>query len=123
TFQIIKATIGDLQLRDKPLRYTYSFTAQQYAKRAGDLILIRPRVVGNKALDVLEKKEPRKYAVEFEGPRHDTDTFEIKVPAGYEVDDLPPPADVEYSFGSYHSKTVAEGNVIRYTRTYMINEL
>jgi hypothetical protein len=27
--------------------------------------------------DLLETKEPRKYAVEFEGPWRDTDTFEI----------------------------------------------
>jgi hypothetical protein len=36
------------------------------------------------------------------------------------VDELPAPADVEYSFGSYHNKTLAEGNVLRYTRTFEI---
>ena len=41
TFQITKATIGDLQTREKPLRYNYSFTAQHYAKLAGDLLLVR----------------------------------------------------------------------------------
>ena len=58
----------------------------------------------------------------FEGPRHDTDAFEITLPAGYEVDDLPPLTAADYSFGSYHSKSVAEGNVIRYTRTYEIKK-
>jgi len=33
------------------------------------------------------------------------------------VDELPPPIDVDYSFGSYHSKTEAVGDTIRYTRT------
>jgi hypothetical protein len=39
------------------------------------------------------------------------------------VDELPPPTDVDYNFGSYHSKTVAEGNVLKYTRTYEIKQL
>jgi len=51
---------------------------------------------------ILEKKESRKYPVEFEGPRKDTDRMEIALPEGYQVDELPPPTDVEYSFGSYH---------------------
>jgi len=53
----------------------------------------------------------------------DTDTFEIALPAGYEVDDLPPPVDADYSFASYHSKTEANGDAIRYTRTFEIKEL
>jgi hypothetical protein len=49
-------------------------------------------------------KRATKYPVEFPGPRHDNDTFEITLPAGYQVDELPAPTDVEYAFGSYHSK-------------------
>jgi hypothetical protein len=61
--------------------------------------------------------------VEFEGPERDTDTFEIALPPGYEVDDLPPPVDAEYSFASYHSKTEARGNVVRYTRVFEVKQL
>jgi hypothetical protein len=80
-------------------------------------------VLGEESSGLLETKEPRKYAVEFPGPRLDHDTFEIALPAGYEVDELPPSADVDYSFGSYHSKTVAEGNTLRYTRSLEIKQL
>jgi hypothetical protein len=31
--------------------------------------------------------------------------------------------DVDYSFGSYHSKTEASGNVLHYTRSVEIKEL
>ena len=44
-------------------------------------------------------------------------------PAGYEVDELPPPMDVDYSFGSYHSKTEASGQMLHYTRSVEIKEL
>ncbi|HEY4978987.1 MAG TPA: hypothetical protein VII25_07490, partial [Candidatus Acidoferrum sp.] len=87
------------------------------------LLLVRPRVIGSQSSDVMEKKEPRKYPVEFEGPVRNVNSFEIELPAGYEVDDLPPPIDVEYSFAAYHSKTEVKGNVLLYTRTFEIKEL
>ena len=122
-YEITKASIGNLDLRDQPFQYTYSFVVPAYAKKAGDLLLVRPRVLGQKSSDLLEKKEPRKYPVEFEGPQRDADKVEITIPEGYQVDELPSPVDVEYAFGSYHSKAVVEGKVIRYTRTYEIKEL
>src|SRR5882762_3634448 len=123
TFQITKASVGNLQLTDQPFMYNYSIVAQNYAKTAGNLLLVRPRFIGNKSTDLLETKEPRKYPVEFDGPSRDTDTFEITLPAGYEVDDLPPPVNADYSFASYHSKTEVNGNTLKYTRTFEVKEL
>jgi hypothetical protein len=123
SFQITKASIGNLHVQDQPFVYNYSFTAERYAKPAGNLLIVRPRVIGLKSSDILERKEPRKYPVEFDGPQKDVDVYEITLPAGYEVDDLPPPSDADYSFASYHSKTELQGNVLRYTRTYEIKEL
>ena len=122
-FQITKASVGNLQTTDLPFVYNYSVVAQNYAKTAGNLLLVRPRFIGNKSSDLLEKKEPRKYPVEFEGPSRDTDTFEISLPPGYEVDDLPPPVDADYSFASYHSKTEVSGSTLKYTRTFEVKEL
>src|SRR5713226_3392034 len=123
TFKITKASIGNLQTTDLPFIYNYSIIAQNYAKPAGNLLLVRPRFIGNKSSDLLETKEPRKYPVEFDGPSQDTDTFEITLPAGYEVDDLPPPVNADYSFASYHSKTEVNGNTLKYTRTFEVKEL
>jgi hypothetical protein len=123
TFQIIKATVSNLNQTDQPFEYHYSLVAENYAKMAGSLLLVRPRVLGTKSSDILETKEPRQFAVEFPGPARDTDTFEIAIPAGYEVDDLPPPINAEYSFASYHSKTEVSGNTLKYTRTFEVKEL
>ncbi len=123
TFQITKASVGNLQLTDQPFLYIYSVVAANYAKTAGNLLLVRPRFIGNKSSDLLETKEPRKYPVEFDGPSQDTDTFEITLPAGYEVDDLPPPVNADYGFASYHSKTETNGNTLKYTRTFEVKEL
>ena len=123
TFQVTKATVANLQENKFPFEYRWSFVASNYGKLAGDLLLVRPRVIGIKTSDLLETKEPRKYTVELPGPSRDTDTFEITLPPGYAVDDLPGPVDADYSFASYHSKTEVEGNVLKYTRTFEVKEV
>jgi hypothetical protein len=123
TFHITKATVVNLKQTDQPFGFNYSFEAESYAKNAGGLLLLRPRVLGRQSSALMETKEPRKFPVEFDGPERDTDTFEITLPAGYEVDDLPPPVDVDYGYANYHSKTDSTGNVIHYTRTFEVKDL
>ena len=122
-FQIAKATLVNLDHTDQPFGFNYTFQSTNYAKTAGNLLLIRPRVLGNDSSGVLETKEPRRFPFEFRGPLRDTDSFEIALPPGYEVDELPPPMDVDYSFASYHSKTEASGQTLHYTRSMEIKEL
>jgi len=122
-FQITKASLLNLDQTDLPFGFKYTFTSDNYAKAAGNLLLVRPRVLGSKSSGILETKEPRIFPLEFEGPSQDTDSFEIALPPGYEVDELPPPMDVDYSFASYHSKTEATGNVLHYIRSVEIREL
>jgi Domain of Unknown Function with PDB structure (DUF3857)/Transglutaminase-like superfamily len=122
-FQITKASFSNLNQLDQPFGYQYSLVAQNYAKTAGNLLLLRPRVLGSYSSDLLEKKEPRTYPVEFDGPTNNADTIEIALPVGYEVDDLPPPVNADYSFASYHSKTEVNGNTLKYTRTFEVKEL
>ncbi len=123
SFQITKASVLNLKQNDLALGFDYSLVADSYAKTAGNLLIVRPRAIGSKGSSVLETKEPRKYPLEFVGPSRDTDTFEIALPAGYEVDDLPPAVNADYSFASYHSKTEVNGNTLKYTRTFEVKEL
>jgi hypothetical protein len=123
SFHITHAALLNVQQTDRPFGFNYSFEAPNYAKNAGNLLLVRPRVIGMKGSGLLETKEPRKFPIEFEEPAQDTDTFEITIPPGYVVDDVPPPVDADYGFASYHSKTVVNGNVVDYTRTFEVKEL
>lgn len=122
-YRLTHATVTNLQHNEEPFRYDYSLVVDNYAKAAGNLLLVRPRVFGTRSSGLLETKEPRKFPVEFQGPSLDSDTFEITLPAGYEVTDLPPPVDVDYDFASYHSKTEASGNTLKYTRRLEVKEL
>jgi len=122
-FRLTKANVVNLMQSDQPFGFNYTFEADGYAKTAGNLLLLRPRVLGSKSRGILETKEPRKFPIEFEGPVKDVDQFEITIPAGYEVEELPPPVDADFGFASYHSKTFAKGNVVGYTRTFEVNDL
>jgi hypothetical protein len=122
-FRITHATVLNLTHTDQPFGFQYTFEAQNYAKNAGGLLLVRPRVLGVKTMGILETKEPRKFPVEFPGPVRDSDSFDITIPPGYVVDDTPPAVDADYGFASYHAKTEVKGNLIHYTRTYEVKEL
>jgi hypothetical protein len=123
SFRLTRASFINRQQTDQPFGFNYSFESPNYAKTAGNLILVRPRVIGSKGSGFLETKESRRFPIEFEEPTRDTDSFEITIPPGYVVDDLPPQVDADYGFASYHSKTVVKGNVVDYTRTFEVKEL
>lgn len=122
-YQLTRASVTNLTHNDQPFGWNYSLVVDNYAKTAGNLLLVRPRVLGSRSSALLETKEARKFPVEFPGPSLDSDSFEITLPSGYEVSDLPPPVDVDYDFASYHSKTEASGNTLKYTRMLEVKEL
>jgi transglutaminase-like putative cysteine protease len=123
SFDILKAVVINGPVNDRPYEWDYTIEAPRYAKTAGDLLLVRPRILGSKTSALLETKEPRRQPIEFPGPERDTDVFEIALPAGYEVDELPPPVSADYGFVAYQSKTELLGHTLRYTRTFEIREL
>jgi len=123
-FQIMKASVRNLHAVEQPFEWNYSLQAEAYAKVAGDLLLIRPRLLGLKAVDPLESNgQPRRYPIEFEESERDTDQFEIIVPRGYVADALPPPVHAQTGFASYDSHTEMVGSVLRYTRSYEVRTL
>ena len=122
TYHITHASISNLDQIDLPFEWNYSVVADNYAQSTGGLLIVRMRVVGNESSALLETKEARKYPVVFEGPRRDTDSVEIALPAGYEVEDLPEPVSLDYGFASYHSKTEVNGGILTYNRTMEIRE-
>jgi hypothetical protein len=122
-FTLTKATVGNLDLYDQMLVLDYQFVAPNYAQTAGDLLLVRPRVLGGKGSTLLEEKE-RKYPVEFDTATLQTDQFDLTLPQGYVPDELPPPVKIEYDFATYSSQVeMVSGNVLRYSRTYQVKDV
>ncbi len=122
-FTLTKATVGNLEAYDQMLILNYQFVAPNYAQTAGNLLLVRPRVLGGKASTLLEEKE-RKYPVEFDTATLQTDQFDLTLPQGYVPDELPPPVRIDFDFATYSSKVeMVSGNVLRYSRTYQVKEV
>lgn len=123
TFQITKSEFTQVNDRSQPLGLLYAFQAPGYGRNAGDMLLVRPRVVGSKSSGLLETDQARLLPIEFPSPELDSDDFRITIPPGYEVVDLSPPVDADYGFASYHSRTEFKNNVLRYKRTFEIRDV
>lgn len=121
-FTLTKASIGNLEQYDQNLTFDYHVVVDGYAKTAGNLLIVRPRVVGSKGWSILSGK-PRKYPIEFQDATRQDDVFDITLPAGYVVDELPKPVNAECPYGMYKSKVEVEGNTLHYTRTYEIKDV
>lgn len=121
-FTLTSASVGNLEKYDDNLVLTYKFAVEGYAKSAGDLLILRPRVVGAKGSSILTGK-PRKYPIEFTEASRQDDVFDITLPPGYVVDELPKPVQVECAYATYKTEVQVADNVLHYKRTYEIKDV
>ena len=122
TFEITHASVVNLNQTDLPFGFDYSFEAANYAKNAGNLLLVRPRVIGSKSSALLETREPRNFSIEFEGPAQDTDTFEITLLQATRWTTCLH-RSMWISVLPATTRSSVSGNAIRYNRTYEVKEL
>ena len=105
------------QLKDN-LILTLKISAPAYGQARGPLMLVRPRVFGEKSF-ALETK-PRHYPIVLGGASRETDAYEIELPSTYAVDDVPDAVNIDVGFASYRSKTEVAGSKLRYSRELII---
>jgi len=106
---------------DQPLEFHYKVTAKQYAHQAGPLLLVRPRVLGTHVRPLDDK--PRIYPIDLSATGSWKDSFDIALPAGYAVDELPDPVEVNLDFASYHSSVKAEAGHLHYEREFQVRKM
>jgi len=119
------ATIGNLENYDQNFALNYKFVAPRYATASGNMLFLRPRVVGDKQsylLRLFSEQKPRKYPIEFHEATRQDDIFDITLPAGYVLDGIPPPVQVECPYGSYRSEIKVADGVLHYKRTFEIKD-
>ncbi len=51
------------------------------------------------------------------------DSIDVALPAGYVVDDLPAPVNVDVGFASYKSEVKSDVSALHYTREYVVRDL
>lgn len=117
SFQLDKYELVNTDDIDQDLIIRFNISAAHYAKNAGSMLLVRPRVLGELA-GPWDPNKPRHYAYDFRGPFLDRDSVEISLPEGFKVDELPDPAKATFPFAEYVSKTESSGGTLKYTREY-----
>jgi len=125
-FTLTGASLGNLNNYDQSLTLDYKFISPGYANTAGDLLFVRPRVVGDEGtatLRLFAEHKPRKYPIQFEEATRRDDIFDITLPVGYVVDGLPKPVQIECSYASYKSETDVADGVLHYKRTFEIKDV
>ncbi|MCU1307637.1 MAG: transglutaminase protein [Acidobacteriaceae bacterium] len=120
-FVLENLKIENLGETEKDLVIRYNFTARNYSRNMGALILVRPGVLGEHFKEVGD--EPRKYPVHYAFASHHSDSFSIELPGDYSVDELPQPAVAEMGFASYSSKSEVRSNILTYSRDYTVREV
>ncbi len=106
---------------DKPLEFHYKFTAHDYAHAAGPLLLVRARVVGEDGLPCDDK--PRAFPIDLSATGHWHDSYDIQLPEGYVVDDMPDPVNLDLDFATYHSSVSAKDKILHYERDYTVKQV
>ncbi len=118
---IEKVTADHADDLTRPLELDYSFRTANYARSAGDLLLVRPRILGSDAWPL--PRETRLWPIDLSAVQTRRDSIDLTLPAGYVVDELPDPVSLDTDFASYHSAVTAEGNILHYTREYTVKQL
>ena len=114
--------IKDLDNVDRNPSLSYTFRLAGYSTSAGNLRLVRPRVLAEWSDDILESGN-RTHPVELSAAELRTETVEITLPPGFVVDELPSPTKAEIDVAVYSSKSEADGRILRYTRRFEIRDV
>jgi len=116
-FSVTNVNIQYLDQLQQDLLTKFQVTTPEYGQVRGALLLVRPRILGEKGFP-LERK-PRHYPFQFASAARETDAFEIELPTGYVVDDVPDPVKIDAKFATYQSKVEVAGSTLKYSREYI----
>ncbi|HEY4357232.1 MAG TPA: DUF3857 domain-containing protein [Acidobacteriaceae bacterium] len=122
----VAASLTDLKFENadalnKDLNTSFAISAGHYASTTGPLLMVRPRVIGSISIPVDHK--PRKVAIDLGQTILMNDEFDIQLPPGYVVDELPDPVKVDVGFATYESSTEVHGQTMHYKRTYTLRQV
>ena len=106
---------------NQDLTLGYQLQANHFASATGPLLMVRPRVLGSELMPI--DRKPRRVPIDLGETMQANDSFDIELPDGYGVDELPDPVKVDFGFASYESSTQVRGRTLHYSRTYRVKEV
>jgi Domain of Unknown Function with PDB structure (DUF3857)/Transglutaminase-like superfamily len=121
TFTATDIKVENTDSLNKDFTMTYALSAEKYARTMGQLLMVRPRVLG--ILGMSPDRKKRTVPIDLEETMQANDDYSIDLPSGYAVDEIPDPVSVDLGFAAYSSKTEVKGSTLHYTRTYTVREV
>jgi hypothetical protein len=121
SFTVSEVKVENVQAFNKDLTTTFNLSADKYARHAGSLLMVRPRVIGSEAMEVDMK--PRLVPIDLDQTMQEKDDYTIQLPEGYTADEIPDPVKLDLGFASYESSTELKGNALHYKRTYTVRQV
>ncbi len=121
TFKVSDFKVENADSLNKDLTTTYSLDAERFGKPMGSLLMVRPRVLGGEYLETDHKK--RTVPIDLRETMQAKDDYDIELPPGYAVDEVPGPVKLDLGFASYESTSQVKGNILHYSRTYTVREV
>jgi hypothetical protein len=125
-YVLTSASLGNLDQYDQSFSMSYKFVSPRYATPSGNMMFLRPRVMGDnnsQLLRLFTEQKPRKYPIEFHEATRQDDVFDITLPPGYVLDEVPPAVQADCAWGSYHSEVTVTNGVLHYKRTYELKDV
>ncbi|HEX4231062.1 MAG TPA: DUF3857 domain-containing protein [Bryobacteraceae bacterium] len=107
----------------KPIGYRYHIKVNNYAQRTGKRLFLTPGFFEAGAGARFPESE-RQYPIYFEYPWSETESVDIQLPAGYELDHADAPRSINFApAGSYKIlMSISKGNVLHYQRDFAFGE-
>ncbi len=120
-FSVANLKTENADALNKDLTTTYTLSADRFARSVGPLLMLRPRILGSE--DLHPDRQPRRLPMDLNETLQARDDFDIELPPGYTVDEIPDPVKLDVGFASYESSSKLRDNVLHYTRTYTVRQL
>jgi hypothetical protein len=96
------------------------FAAERYGQlMQGKLLIFNPTIVSRR--DSVDMTEPlRKLPIVVDSEAF-SETLQLKLPAGFVVDEMPDPVDLKAAFGSYHTECSSKEGNLTYRRSLTLS--
>jgi len=125
-FDLPTYDVVDVQFKEEPgrvpaLSETIDLTVTGYAQASGKRLFVVPNVLTRSGVK-LATDSARNFDIELDYDYLDTDTVTMRVPDGYEVENMPKPVTVQSKFGAYSNAFAFDNNMITYTRIVQQNQ-
>jgi transglutaminase-like putative cysteine protease len=112
--------ISNLTQAAAPLGATYSFSVPQFATRTERRLLVRPALLSHPD-ESLTAAPRRSNSIYFHYPWSETERVVIEPPAGYTVEQLPDPVEIDIGAARYRAAFRRDGGRVVYERRLVVS--